>query len=73
MRASSTAGATSDLTDRLNKAIQSAEDLIGHERIQKLKTVQQKVNELDRDGLLNRQPYSAATRTDFMRLYSREG
>jgi hypothetical protein len=73
MQASSTAGATSDMAGRLNKAIQSAEGRIGNERLQQLKAVQKKVDELAREGLLNRQHYSAATETDFKRLYMRQG
>ena len=69
MQASSTAGATSDMTSRLNKAIQSAEGRIGTERLEHLKAVQKKVDELSREGLLNRQHYSAATETDFKRIY----
>jgi hypothetical protein len=61
------------MTDRLNKAIQSAEALIGRERLQQLKAVQQKVDSLAREGLLNRQHYSAATETDFKRLYLHQG
>lgn len=73
MQASSTAGVTFDMADRLNKAIRSAESEIGNERLHQLKEVQKKVDDLDRQGLLNRQHFSAATETDFKRLYMRHG
>jgi hypothetical protein len=58
---------------RAHRAIQATEGEIGRERLQQLKAVQEKVDDLARQGLLNRQHYSAATETDFKRLYMSQG
>jgi hypothetical protein len=72
MQVSSTVGATSKLVDRLNRAIDLSRGTIGRERLNQLVAVQQKIDDFAQRGLLNRQPYSAATQTDFKRIYMRQ-
>ena len=60
------ADATSDVCDRVTKAIQDARSGAGHDR---LREVQKKVDDLSRRGLLKRQEYAAATTADFKKLF----
>lgn len=61
--------ATSDVADRLNRAILDAQDRVGRSRLDKLSEVQGKVEELKKRGLLKRQEYAAAKTADFQKLF----
>lgn len=68
-----TADATSDVAQRLNDAVRNAEGNLGHVRINQLRSVQKKVDELKQRGLLKRQEFAAATRADFLRFAQKSG
>lgn len=68
-KVSCTVDATSDVADRLNKAIRDARDRVGRSRSEKLTELQGKVEELKKRGLLKRQEYAAANTADFQKLF----
>lgn len=73
MKHSFTQDATSDVASRLSDAVQKATATIGEGRLERIRAVQKKVLELDKMGVLNRQKFSAATRSDFQRCFQQAG
>ena len=68
-----TVDATSDVADRLNRAIRDARDRVDRSRLDKLSEVQGKVEELKKRGLLKKQEYAAAKAADFQKLFMKRG
>ncbi|HTX22846.1 MAG TPA: hypothetical protein VMD27_13440 [Candidatus Aquilonibacter sp.] len=64
-----TADVSSDVSNRLNKAIESTGRRIGEARLNQLREVQAKIEGLKRRGLLVRQEFGKAEPSDFRRLF----
>ena len=71
---SSTAAATSDVGTRLEEAVSRSEAKIDQHRLQRLQDVKQRVDSLQKRGLLKRQQYTSATKIELERrfLHSRD-
>jgi hypothetical protein len=71
MQVSSTAGATSNVSVRLNEAVRAGVAELDQERLSQLDKVQQTIDELSQLGLLKRQKYTAASAADFRGMFVR--
>lgn len=66
---SSIAAASSNIQERVEEAIQKASANLGKERIQRIKQVKLRADDLSNRGFLRRQTYSSLSSADFARLY----
>ena len=65
-----TAVATSEIGRKLGDALEKARQSTPAERIERIRRVQEKIDDFERRGLLNRQSYEpAASPGEFRRLY----
>ena len=65
-----TAVATSEIGRKLSEALEKAQQSTPAERIERIRRVQEKIDDFSRRGLLKRQSYlPAASPADFRRLY----
>jgi hypothetical protein len=64
-----TAGATSDISDRLMKEVSRQESRLDPSRSEKLRRVQERVIDLRSRGLLRRREIVVVTTSDFERCY----
>jgi hypothetical protein len=69
LNSSYTAAATSEITERLKKAVSETEGRLQPDRLQKLRAVTEHIRSLKERGLLTRQDYSAPSRADLERRY----
>ena len=67
---SSTAVATSDIGDRLQKAVGSQKRALDMRRVEALRDVQKKILDLGSRGLLRRREIVVVTTSDFERRYA---
>ena len=73
MKASSTADATFDLPARVGSAIADNQRTIDSARFLKLKNLQEKIEMLEKRGLLRRQQFGAARSADFQNMFLKQG
>lgn len=66
----STVDATSDVKQRLEKAISDSSSSLSAEKLQKLNELQEKVKSLRKRGLLNKNEFVSVSTADFERRYS---
>lgn len=66
---SSTADAASDVTERLNDAVRSAEALLPSDRAARVSAAIARFKSLERRGLVKRQQFHAPTTGDIRRFY----
>ncbi|MGH8497209.1 MAG: hypothetical protein ACRERV_00095, partial [Methylococcales bacterium] len=66
---SSIAAASSNIQERVEEAIQKASANLGKERIQRIKQVKLRADDLSNRGFLRRQTYSSLSSADGGRLY----
>lgn len=66
---SSTVVATSEIAERLLKAVGTGEHRLDVKRVEKLREVQKKVLDLRARGLLRRREFVVVTTSDFERRY----
>jgi hypothetical protein len=66
---SSTAVASSDIEKRIDEAIKSASSRLSLERLEHLKNVKRRADELSSRGLLQRSEYSSSSSADFEKQY----
>jgi hypothetical protein len=69
---SCTTDVTSDITDRLNKAVQDAVKPSESTASEQLKETQKTIDDLRRRGFLKRQEYTAGKNADFQKLLMRK-
>jgi len=69
----STADATSDVKQRLEKAISDSSSSLSAQKLQKLNELQEKVKSLRKRGLLNKNEFVSVSTADFERRYSDKG
>jgi hypothetical protein len=69
MSSSSTAAVTSDVTARLQQAVDESQKRLTEPRRASLQELAKRLRDLERRGLLRRQSYSAPSPDDLRRLY----
>jgi len=66
---SSTVVVSSDIEKRIDEALRSASSRLSPERLEHLKNVKQRADELASRGLLQRSEYSSSSSADFEKQY----
>jgi hypothetical protein len=65
----STVADTSEVSDRVQETLARAKSLLGVEKTEKLRAIQQRIQRLEARGFLRRQRFSEMTSADFERRY----
>jgi hypothetical protein len=65
-----TADATSEVTERLKKAVSESEACLDDSRLKRLRAAKERLDSLQERGLLAKQDYSAPSEGDFERRYT---